>query len=178
MALKKLEFSVKQRKDELCNMLSKTEFSKRRKEQLLAAFDAQLEYIALEPKLQVLKNELHSAKQLEADRQQVLQTGIEQVKKNIVLLNIVIYCIFSNFLIIFHITKINNIEHYIHSMETVLQNKALTLKRTYNCVEELLPYTEDMSWCDLLRKKLNHEELRIFQQFPYGYNNLLNTFII
>nr|CAI5820593.1 unnamed protein product [Callosobruchus analis] len=138
MALKKLEFSVKQRKDELCNFL------KGGRNSLLAAFDAQLEYIALEPKLQVLKNELHSAKQLEADRQQVLQTGIEQVKKNI----------------------------------TVLQNKALTLKRTYNCVEELLPYTEDMSWCDLLRKKLNHEELRIFQQFPYGYNNLLNTFII
>nr|CAI5866204.1 unnamed protein product [Callosobruchus analis] len=151
MALKKLEFRVKQRKDELCNMLSKTEFSERRKEQLLAAFDAQLEYIGLEAKLQVLKNELHSAKQLEVDRQQLLQTGIEQVKKNI-------------------ITKINNIEHYIQSMETVLQNKAQTMKTTYNCVEELLPYIEDMSWCDLLTKKLNHEELRIFQQFPYGYN--------
>nr|CAI5819263.1 unnamed protein product [Callosobruchus analis] len=130
MALKKLEFRVKQRKDELCNMLSKTEFSERRKEQLLAAFDAQLEYIGLEAKLQVLKNELHSAKQLEVDRQQLLQTGIEQVKKNI----------------------------------------AQTMKTTYNCVEELLPYIEDMSWCDLLTKKLNHEELRIFQQFPYGYN--------
>ncbi|VEN63316.1 unnamed protein product [Callosobruchus maculatus] len=84
LALKKLEFRVKQRKDDLCNMLSKTEFSERRKEQLLATFDAQLENVGLEAKLQVLKNEIHSAKQLEGDRQlQMLQADIEQVKKNI-----------------------------------------------------------------------------------------------
>nr|CAH7736999.1 unnamed protein product [Callosobruchus chinensis] len=151
-ALKKMELKVKQRKDELCNMLSKAEFPERRREQLLATFDAQLENIGLEAKLQVLKNEIHSAKQLEGDRQQqMLKAEIEQVKRNIIM-------------------KMNNIEHYIQLMETALQNKAQTVKRTYNCVEELLPYLEDMSWCDRLTKGLNHEELEIFQQFPYGYN--------
>ncbi|CAH1974928.1 unnamed protein product [Acanthoscelides obtectus] len=153
MALKKLEHSVKQRKEELCTMLSQTELSNRKFEQLLATFDAHVENIALEAKLQVLNNEIHSAKQLEGDDKQLqlLPAEVKQVKKDIVI-------------------KMNNIEHYIQLMGNVFQHKAQIIKKASSRVKELLPYFEDMSWCDRLTKNLNHLELETFQQYPYGYN--------
>ncbi|RZC43088.1 spindle pole body protein pcp1-like [Asbolus verrucosus] len=147
--LKKLQESVRRRKEEISSLLMKK--SKNSAEEL-RIFELQIEEAEVIAANNFLHKEISSMKSVEISNElQLTSAKIKQTKDEIA-------------------QKLDCIQNLVEKIYKIIEYIKNCREETSACVRALGPYILDLSWADRLKEDVHSDEIKTFEDFPVEYN--------